>query len=601
MAKETTRALESLADQGEKASEILADIEKEKAKRETGMKTLQDIVTGSEEDRSNIFKSFTGLQIAGQTGTLQGFDADTRKSVMGLLDQLGSVDDRFEQFKKQLVLSDALSMGLDPQIAQALANATPKEEQLQQQLMAVTAQETAATQALMMANRDNTTALSDSSLAIQNLITVLSQETQKRIESAAVEFEQKQKDAAAQKVLMAQTDQQRRGELNLIASAEKQREEENKRIAESNAVRDVEAMQYKEKQKALAEKETLEAARKKAAETSVVTTTAAREAETIISGGKWRAPTGYGGMAKGGIVYKAGGGSIDVLNLPNSGIDLSDAASGTDTVPAMLTPGEFVMKKSAVEKYGLGFMKSINDGTYIKRAKGGIVYAATGGLLDNLQEADLISAMEAKKAEMIKRDKEAKENALKGNFSTWKGAFDEQTRLTKERTQPKIIAKEKIATKPKIDNASLPGTTAMDIFNQTPEQMLTFGDALQSDEDSAKLTEMIKKLDEQRARQEEASQRKGKGYRMGSGNRQLTYQQQRARQNALMYRQQEMGGGAGIGFGMQGVNNVFGSMGMRTAAPQLSRQEMARQNYMTYRNQEMGIVPQQQRPFMDLT
>lgn len=35
---------------------------------------------------------------------------------------------------------------------------------------------------------------------------------------------------------------------------------------------------------------------------------------------------------------------------------------GTDTVPAMLTPGEFVMRKSAVDKYGVGFMSAINGG-----------------------------------------------------------------------------------------------------------------------------------------------------------------------------------------------------------------------------------------------
>jgi TP901 family phage tail tape measure protein len=38
-------------------------------------------------------------------------------------------------------------------------------------------------------------------------------------------------------------------------------------------------------------------------------------------------------------------------------------ASGTDTVPAMLTPGEFVMSKYAVDSYGLDTMKSINSGT----------------------------------------------------------------------------------------------------------------------------------------------------------------------------------------------------------------------------------------------
>ena len=37
---------------------------------------------------------------------------------------------------------------------------------------------------------------------------------------------------------------------------------------------------------------------------------------------------------------------------------------GTDTVPAMLTPGEFVMSKYAVDSYGVDKMKAINKGSY---------------------------------------------------------------------------------------------------------------------------------------------------------------------------------------------------------------------------------------------
>jgi hypothetical protein len=40
------------------------------------------------------------------------------------------------------------------------------------------------------------------------------------------------------------------------------------------------------------------------------------------------------------------------------------AQRGTDTIPAMLTPGEFVMRKYAVENFGLDKMKAINSGTY---------------------------------------------------------------------------------------------------------------------------------------------------------------------------------------------------------------------------------------------
>ena len=68
-----------------------------------------------------------------------------------------------------------------------------------------------------------------------------------------------------------------------------------------------------------------------------------------------------GGMVSynrmGGLIpYKAAGGLFKSIN--------------TDTVPAMLTPGEFVMKRFAVEKYGTDMMKSINNGTY----QGGTVY-----------------------------------------------------------------------------------------------------------------------------------------------------------------------------------------------------------------------------------
>ena len=45
---------------------------------------------------------------------------------------------------------------------------------------------------------------------------------------------------------------------------------------------------------------------------------------------------------------------------------------GTDTVPAMLTPGEFVVRKSAVDQYGTGMMEAMNSGN-------AQVFAAAGG------------------------------------------------------------------------------------------------------------------------------------------------------------------------------------------------------------------------------
>ena len=65
------------------------------------------------------------------------------------------------------------------------------------------------------------------------------------------------------------------------------------------------------------------------------------------------------------------------------------APRGTDTVPAMLTPGEFVMKKSAVDKYGMSFMSAINEGKGGSRrggfSSGGPVYLQNGGPSGNIE------------------------------------------------------------------------------------------------------------------------------------------------------------------------------------------------------------------------
>lgn len=75
------------------------------------------------------------------------------------------------------------------------------------------------------------------------------------------------------------------------------------------------------------------------------------------------------GRASGGIVprYLAGGGPL-----------MPFVPRGTDTVPAMLTPGEFVVRKQAVDRLGLPFLERIN-----RFAHGGHVqgpqYLARGG------------------------------------------------------------------------------------------------------------------------------------------------------------------------------------------------------------------------------
>jgi TP901 family phage tail tape measure protein len=68
--------------------------------------------------------------------------------------------------------------------------------------------------------------------------------------------------------------------------------------------------------------------------------------------------------AAGGVIYAAGG---DYVNFQSR---------GTDTVPAMLTPGEFVMKKSAVDSIGVSNLSRMNNGY---QNGGQVRYYADGG------------------------------------------------------------------------------------------------------------------------------------------------------------------------------------------------------------------------------
>lgn len=68
------------------------------------------------------------------------------------------------------------------------------------------------------------------------------------------------------------------------------------------------------------------------------------EIETNVSG------------SSGGAVAAAGGGEVPQY-LARGG-----AARGTDTVSAMLTPGEFVLRRGAVKKLGLGRVSELNEG-----------------------------------------------------------------------------------------------------------------------------------------------------------------------------------------------------------------------------------------------
>jgi TP901 family phage tail tape measure protein len=98
------------------------------------------------------------------------------------------------------------------------------------------------------------------------------------------------------------------------------------------------------------------------------------------------------GYKKGGVVYASNGTLVPYQ------------PRGTDTVPAMLTPGEFVVNARAA-KNNMGLLKSINGGAK-GYSKGGVAYLEGGGRVRTRK--DLEEEIEAKKTERKEIESKAK-------------------------------------------------------------------------------------------------------------------------------------------------------------------------------------------------
>ena len=91
------------------------------------------------------------------------------------------------------------------------------------------------------------------------------------------------------------------------------------------------------------------------------------EANLKKFGGNAAAANAFGNWSMGGLIPKY--------------FAIGGFAKGTDTVPAMLTPGEFIMSKYAVDQHGVDTMRKINNGDSF----GGAVYNNTYTLTVNVK------------------------------------------------------------------------------------------------------------------------------------------------------------------------------------------------------------------------
>ena len=79
---------------------------------------------------------------------------------------------------------------------------------------------------------------------------------------------------------------------------------------------------------------------------------------------------------------------VPTLKLKGGG-QVPGGGPNKDTVPAMLAPGEFVMSRGAVQKYGSSTLASMNaagGGTNLPERVNGITYAAGGGMVSGYEK-----------------------------------------------------------------------------------------------------------------------------------------------------------------------------------------------------------------------
>jgi hypothetical protein len=90
-------------------------------------------------------------------------------------------------------------------------------------------------------------------------------------------------------------------------------------------------------------------------------------------------PVSTGGMISSrGVLYRAAGGGVP---------DFS--AVGTDTIPAMLTPGEYVVSRPAVQNFGVKNLQAINSGKSLEGSSSVYNYSVTVNAGSNASADDI--------------------------------------------------------------------------------------------------------------------------------------------------------------------------------------------------------------------
>ena len=401
-AKQLTKALEGLANQSDKTADILQEIDKVKKNRENLRELGREFGTGTAEDKDKMQQDMAAAMTVAQTGTYDSIPEEMRKGADAMLERFKDIP-AFKQAQNRAIADTFMKAG-NPLAAQmVLQETSTPEEILIHQLDILFTQQIAAQKTLSLieaqrqeflkkAQEDNTTAMGE----LSNSITALVKHYQ---DEAAAKAILRTDDSITTLPPASATSAEAMGVVNptgfkpLFPTFFNNNRPKppvpgvfdatgTTGQLDINSVEGLNTALVAVNAQLAIENTNLNNANTNIAyftgllESSafvidgwtgaLVNFFSAQPAE--IRGGEAGAAMNQAGMgvqrASGGLIYRADGGSIF-------------QPKGTDTVPAMLTPGEFVIKKSSVDKIGADTLSKINAGAY---ATGGLVsYLAEGG------------------------------------------------------------------------------------------------------------------------------------------------------------------------------------------------------------------------------
>ncbi len=377
-----TKALKHAGNMAGQRAVIEEKIAKAKAERETRKGLLEEFTFGSGKERGKLAKDLKVTQFAAAVGDMDKIPGKLRGTVLKTLDRFkdtlipGSGGRTGEEVKNQLMARQAQKMGASPQQIQRILMRGREEEMLIAMLGQLFMAESAARMELMKTQKDMHIVLTNDIQKLHmdfvNKLTQVLQQIQgggaagaRGNVNAGRQFPGGAPVGAGgawvpvvggQGVAGGGTAGQRAGRIQANqarANARAAQEEADKAAAEKKAADERKDAADKAKEKADRDLAVaVEAARQKAAANTYDAVRARqrqrRPGESPVDA-HFRnlregnpGPGGY--RAAGGVIYAQGG----------------FQARGTDTVPAMLTPGEFVIRKSSAQKIGYGNLHSIN-------------------------------------------------------------------------------------------------------------------------------------------------------------------------------------------------------------------------------------------------